>query len=147
MSSKFVCYGLLLLLVLLISGDDVSGDDVSGDDVSGDDVIAPNDVTASLKIEWARVLKALGVAIAVTLVVTLIAPLPVYLGLWLCGVARRNSNGGNNRRYGDDQMTFCCLPRDCSESQWGQPILYLGFGCLIGIPAGILAGLYSWPHL
>ena len=87
MSSKFVCYGLLLLLVLLISGDDVSGDDVSGDDV-----IAPNDVTASLKIEWARVLKALGVAIAVTLVVTLIAPLPVYLGLWLCGVARRNSS-------------------------------------------------------
>ena len=82
MSSKFVCYGLLLLLVLLISGDDVSGDDV----------IAPNDVTASLKIEWARVLKALGVAIAVTLVVTLIAPLPVYLGLWLCGVARRNSS-------------------------------------------------------
>lgn len=138
--SAWSVYCCCLLLVLFIAGD-VSGDVSSDDDVSSAQRDTP------LKIEWVRVLKVLGVAIAVTLVVTLIAPLPFYLALWCCGFLKRSQHGANNRRYGDNQVAFCCLPHEYSESQWGKPILYLGCGCLIGIPAGILAGWFSWPHV
>ena len=75
-------YRCLILLALLIS--QAVSSDVTAD-VSG--------ATAnpgSVKIEWLRVLKVLGVAMAVTLITTLIAPLPIYMALWLCGCFKRH---------------------------------------------------------
>jgi len=137
-------YRCVILLALLIS--QAVSSDVTADVTA--DVSGATANPGSVKIEWLRVLKVLGVAMAVTLITTLIAPLPIYMALWLCGCFKRHPHGAGNRRpYGEDHMIFCCLPRECSESQWGQPILYLGIGCLVGIPAGILAGWHSWPHV
>jgi len=99
---------------------------------------------ATLGIDWLRVCKVVGVAIVVTLLVTLLAPLPVYVVLYLCGCFKTSDS---NRRYLDDhfqRIGCCCLPRDCSENNWAPAMIYLGTGSIIGITCGILAAWYSW---
>merc|ERR550517_1958078 len=83
-------YRCLILLALLIS--QAVSSDVSAD-VTADVTADVSGATAnpgSVKIEWLRVLKVLGVAMAVTLITTLIAPLPIYMALWLCGCFKRH---------------------------------------------------------
>ncbi|XP_046455204.1 uncharacterized protein LOC124202817 [Daphnia pulex] len=95
-----------------------------------------------------RILKTVGVALGVALVVTFIAPIVIYFLLccigFTCSGVRANSYAAVRQSdYGDVEAGSCfsCAQSMGACGSMGRNVL---IGLIFGILAGAIAGYYAW---
>jgi len=96
------------------------------------------------KIFAIRIIQVFGVAIGVILVTTILVLLFVAGARFLYGCffnSRRTSNKSSS------SVGYHSMSRQQNGYCAGHQLMSIGLSVLVGIPCGVISGIYAWPYL